>query len=116
MERSVLDPALIHPEKPEPIKDNRLFSAHGPRLLCQYRSYSMELLIFAGLQASGKSTFYRTHFATTHVLVSKDLMPNNKKHSLRQHQLIEEAFQAGSSVVVDNTNPMLEDRAELIQL
>ena len=76
----------------------------------------MELVIFTGLQASGKSTFFRTHFATTHVLVSKDLLHNNKRPSRRQHQLIEAALQAGSSVVVDNTNPTLEDRAELIQL
>src|SRR5450432_2478372 len=76
----------------------------------------MELIIFIGLQAAGKSTFFRTHFATTHVLVSKDLLLNNKHRSLRQYQLIEEALQAGSSVVVDNTNPTLEDRAELIQL
>jgi predicted kinase len=76
----------------------------------------MEIIIFAGLQASGKSTFYRTHFATTHVLVSKDLMPNNKQRSQHQFQLIEAALQAGSSVVVDNTNPTLADRAELVQL
>jgi predicted kinase len=76
----------------------------------------MELIIFASLQASGKSTFYRTHFATTHVLVSKDLMPNNKHRSQHQLQIIEAALQAGSSVVVDNTNPTLADRAELVQL
>ncbi len=76
----------------------------------------MELVIFMGLQAAGKSTFFRAHFAATHVLVSKDLLLNNKHRSRRQSQLIEEALQAGSSVVVDNTNPTLEDRAELIQL
>ncbi len=76
----------------------------------------MELVIFAGLQAAGKSTFFRTYFATTHVLVSKDLLHNNKRPSRRQHQLVEAALQADSSVVVDNTNPTLEDRAELIQL
>jgi predicted kinase len=76
----------------------------------------MELIIFIGLQAAGKSTFFRTHFATTHVLVSKDLLRNNKHRSLRQHRLIEAALQAGSSVIVDNTNPTVEDRAELIEL
>ena len=69
-----------------------------------------------GLQAAGKSTFFRTYFAETDVLVSKDLLSNNKHRSRRQAQLIEEALQKGSSVVVDNTNPTLEDRAELIQL
>ena len=77
---------------------------------------AMELVIFMGLQAAGKSTFYRTHFATTHVLVSKDLLRNNKQRSLRQCQLTEAPLQAGSSVVVDNTNPTVEDRAELIEL
>jgi predicted kinase len=35
---------------------------------------ALELLIFVGIQAAGKSTCYRTHFAATHVHVSKDLM------------------------------------------
>lgn len=76
----------------------------------------MELIIFVGLQAAGKSTFFRVHFATTHVLVSKDLLRTNKRPARRQYQLVEVALQAGSSVVIDNTNPTLADRAELIQL
>ncbi len=76
----------------------------------------MELVIFIGLQASGKSTFFRTHFSTTHQLVSKDLFRNNKNRSRRQTQLIEEALKAGQSVVVDNTNPTIEERAALIEL
>src|SRR5919199_4991024 len=76
----------------------------------------MELVIFIGLQASGKSTFFRKHFAATHEHVSKDLMRNNKNPNRRQTQLIEVALQAGRSVVVDNTNPTVEDRASLIQL
>lgn len=43
-------------------------------------------------------------------------MRNNKNPSRRQAQLIELALQAGCSVVVDNTNPTLEDRASLIEL
>ncbi len=76
----------------------------------------MELVIFVGLQASGKSTFFRERFATTHELVSKDLFPNNKNRNRRQAQLIEAALGAGSSVVVDNTNPTVEDRRPLIEL
>ncbi|MCL1469422.1 ATP-binding protein [Argonema antarcticum] len=76
----------------------------------------MQLVIFIGLQASGKSTFFRTHFATTHEIVSKDLIRNNKNRARRQTQLIEAALEKGRSVVVDNTNPTLEDRASLIQL
>jgi predicted kinase len=75
-----------------------------------------ELVIFVGLQASGKSTFFRERFATTHELVSKDLLGNNKNRARRQAQLIEVALRAGSSVVVDNTNPTVEDRRPLIEL
>ncbi|MGC1393498.1 MAG: ATP-binding protein [Coleofasciculaceae cyanobacterium] len=76
----------------------------------------MELLIFIGLQASGKSTFYQKNFATTHKLVSKDLMPNHKNRTKRQAQLIAQALESGHSVVVDNTNPTREERAILISL
>lgn len=76
----------------------------------------MELVIFIGLQASGKSTFFRTHYATTHLQVSKDLLRNNKNRARRQAQLIEAALQAERSVVVDNTNPTVEERRLLIHL
>ena len=76
----------------------------------------MDLVIFIGLQASGKSTFFRTRFASTHELVSKDCFRNNKNPSRRQAQLIEAALKDGRSLVVDNTNPTVEDRAAIIQL
>jgi predicted kinase len=76
----------------------------------------MQLVIFIGLQASGKSTFFRTYFADTHELISKDLMRNNKNKNRRQAELMTTALAAGRSVVVDNTNPTVEDRAKLISL
>lgn len=76
----------------------------------------MELIILMGLQASGKSTFYRLHFATTHAHVSKDLFRNNKRPDGRQMHLVEEALKAGQSVVIDNTNPTPEVREPLIRL
>lgn len=76
----------------------------------------MELVIFTGLQAAGKSSFYRFRFAASHVLVSKDRLRNNRRPGRRQRQLIEAALQAGQSVVVDNTNPTAQDRVELIAL
>jgi predicted kinase len=77
---------------------------------------SLELVIFIGLQAAGKSTFFRQYFAVTHEHISKDLMRNNKNRARRQAQLIESALQTERSVVVDNTNPTAEERASLIEL
>jgi predicted kinase len=76
----------------------------------------MDMIILVGLQASGKSTFYRTQFASTHAYVSKDLLRKKKRPALLQQRLVEEALQAGHSVVIDNTNPSPEDRAPLIAL
>jgi predicted kinase len=76
----------------------------------------MELIILMGLQASGKSTFYRTHFAATHEHVSKDLLRESKHKNKQQAELIERAFQRQRSVVVDNTNATVQDRLVLIDL
>ena len=70
------------------------------------------LVIFVGLPASGKSTYFREHFAATHVHVSKDLLASGA----RQEPLIDKALAAGQSVVVDNTNPSPAVRAPLIAL
>lgn len=75
-----------------------------------------ELIILIGLPGSGKSTYFRAHFAATHVHVSKDLMPNARRRDDRQEREIEAALTKGKSVVVDNTNPSPEVRAPLIAL
>jgi predicted kinase len=80
------------------------------------RAMDAELVIFVGLQASGKSTFFRERFAATHEHVSKDLFPNNRNRNRRQTRLIEAALGSGRPVVVDNTNPTTEDRASLIAI
>lgn len=76
----------------------------------------MELVVLVGLQAAGKSSFYRERFARTHALVSKDLIRNSRNRQARQMALIEQALRRGVSVVVDNTNPRREDRLPLIAL
>lgn len=75
-----------------------------------------ELIIFVGLQASGKSTYYHTHLAATHVHVSKDLMKNTRDREARQAAMIEQALAEGRSVVVDNTNPTPAVRAPLVAI
>jgi predicted kinase len=74
----------------------------------------MKLVILMGLQASGKSTFRRERFDSTYVVVSKDLFRNNRRPARRQAQLVGAALTEGKPVVVDNTNPRVEDRAILI--
>lgn len=76
----------------------------------------LELVILIGLQGAGKSTFRRKFFGATHVVVSKDLLRNNRRPQRRQLELIHEALKQGASVVVDNTNPRPEDRAALIEV
>jgi len=76
----------------------------------------MELVIMIGLQASGKTTLARSRFGQAYCYVSKDLLKNNSRPARRQRQLIEEALHQGLSVVVDNTNPTIEERRELIDL
>jgi len=59
----------------------------------------VELIVFVGLQASGKSTLFRERFAGTYQHVSKDLFPHNRKKNRRQEQLLYAALSAGPSVV-----------------
>lgn len=73
-----------------------------------------EVIILIGLQAAGKSTFFRERFAATHTHISKDNFPNNRSPGRRQAQLIDEALAARRPVVVDNTNPRRADRADII--
>jgi len=77
----------------------------------------MELVVFVGLQGSGKSGFYSSRYAGTHLHVSKDLFPrHSRQKSERQLRVVEQALATGRSVVVDNTNPRKADRAPLVAL
>ena len=67
----------------------------------------MEAVIFCGIQASGKSTFYKEHFFDTHVRISMDLV-RTRAH---ERMLIAACLQTRQPFVVDNTNPTREDRA-----
>ena len=75
-----------------------------------------ECAILIGLPGSGKSTFYRERLATTHELVSKDLLPNVRQRQDRQELLIRAALERGAAVAVDNTNVSLAERAAIIRI
>ena len=76
---------------------------------------AVELVILIGLQASGKSTFWRQTLAASHTVVSKDAFPNARHRQRRQMRLVGEALAAGRSVVVDNTNPSPQEWRPLIE-
>ena len=74
---------------------------------------SPEVAILVGLPGSGKTSFVRARLAG-HAHVSKDLMRSTRDRNSRQLALVAQALAAGRSVVVDNTNLRVADRAPLI--
>jgi len=75
------------------------------------RELDMEVIIFCGIQASGKSSFYKERFFNTHVRISLDLL----KTRHREKCFIDLCFSTEKSFVVDNTNPQKEDRERYIK-
>ncbi len=73
-------------------------------------------IVFVGLQASGKTAYFRRFFASTHEHVSKDNFPSARRRDLRQAALINDALDHGRPVVVDNTNPTPADRQPIIAI
>lgn len=71
----------------------------------------MQAVIFMGIQASGKSTFYSHQFATTHLRINLDML----KTRHREKRLLETCLEIGQPFVVDNTNPGLVDRQRYIE-
>jgi predicted kinase len=74
----------------------------------------LECIILIGVPGAGKTTFYRSHFASTHTHVSKDLWAHAAGNEARQRRAIDQALASGQSVVVDNTNPTAASRAAII--
>lgn len=70
----------------------------------------MEAVILVGIQASGKSTFYRQRFFDTHVRISRDLL----KTKNRERVLLQACLDARQPFVVDNTNVRAEERAPYV--
>ena len=72
----------------------------------------MEAVVFVGIQASGKSSFYRERFFDTHLRINLDMLKTRRREQLLLHACIE----AKQPFVVDNTNPSIEERAKYIEL
>jgi predicted kinase len=71
----------------------------------------MEAVIFVGIQGSGKSSFYRQHFFDTHVRISLDVLRTRHREQL----LLAACLAAKQPFVIDNTNPLVRDRARYIE-
>ena len=61
----------------------------------------MQLLLFCGVQASGKSSYYKAHFADTHIRLNLDMLRTRHREALLFHACL----QAKQPCVIDNTNP-----------
>jgi predicted kinase len=70
-----------------------------------------EAVVFIGVQGCGKTTFYKQRFFDTHVRVSRDML----KTKNRERLLLGACLAAKQSFVLDNTNPLSNQRAEVIQ-
>lgn len=77
-----------------------------------YKMNDLVMIIFIGIQASGKTTFYQNHFKGTYEHVSLDVLNTRNKERLAIEQCIEQK----KSLVIDNTNPTREDREKYITM
>lgn len=71
----------------------------------------MELVIFVGIQATGKSTFFARKFFDTHVRINLDML----KTKQREHLLFQACLQADQSCVIDKTNLTPKSRRRYIE-
>ena len=70
----------------------------------------MQLIIFCGVQASGKSTFYQQYFSHSHLRLNLDMLKTRHRENL----LFEAALASKTKLVIDNTNPTIEARSRYI--
>ncbi len=70
----------------------------------------MKGIIFIGLQASGKSTFFLEQFYKTHIRLNLDMLRTRNREKI----LFNACLEAKQPVVIDNTNPTRVDRERYI--
>jgi predicted kinase len=70
----------------------------------------MQAIVFCGIQATGKSTFYKQFFFNSHIRISLDLL--RTRH--REQRLLDLCLETQARFVVDNTNPTVAERQRYI--
>ena len=70
----------------------------------------MQLILFIGIPACGKSTFYKERFFNSHMRLSLDLLNTRNK----EERFLDLAFSLQQRVVIDNTNVSRDERRKYI--
>ena len=71
----------------------------------------MEAIIYIGIQATGKSTFYNERFFNSHLRISIDLLNTRNK----EQKFLDTCFSIQQPFVIDNTNPTRIEREKYIK-
>jgi predicted kinase len=71
----------------------------------------MDAVILIGLQASGKSSFYRDRYFRTHVRISLDMLRTHHREAV----FLQACLETGQRFVVDKMNATALQRAPYIQ-
>ena len=80
-------------------------------LIPKGKPYTM--VIFMGLQASGKTTFYERMFRDQgYMHINMDSLKGKKRR--KEGEMLQECIDKGINCVIDNTNPKRSDRARYI--
>jgi predicted kinase len=72
----------------------------------------MQLIVLAGVQGAGKSTFCQQRFWQTHIRLTLDMLKTRNREDILLHACLA----AQQRVVVDNTLPTADQRARYAQL
>jgi predicted kinase len=72
----------------------------------------MQMIIFAGIQGSGKSTFYKEKFFNTHIRINLDMLKTRHREKI----ILQACIAGKQPCVIDNTNPTRADRAKYIDV
>jgi predicted kinase len=70
----------------------------------------MTAIIFIGIPAAGKSTFYQQIFFNTHIRINLDMLRTRHREKI----LVEACIASRQPFVVDNTNASEKERARFI--
>ena len=71
----------------------------------------MDMILFTGIQATGKSEFYKRYFYKTHIRINLDMLKTRN----RERILIDACFAAKQPFVVDNMNLTAAERRHYIE-